>query len=259
MKQEKSRTSWQGASDWYNQIVGEEGHYYHQTLILPKLLSIFKFKPTEKQALLDLACGQGILERQIDSPTIGYTGVDASKELITSAKKMARFSQHAFIYADITKPLNLDKESYTHASVVLALQNIEDYKKVFVNAAKALKPDGLFVIVINHPCFRIPRQSSWKIDEASKTQYRRIDKYMSPMEIPIQTHPGKGKESSQTFSFHHPLSDYTKGLQEAGFWIETIEEWCSNKTSQGAKAKMENRARLEIPLFMAIVARKKAT
>jgi len=37
--------------------------------------------------------------------------------------------------------------------------------------------------------------------------------------------------------------------------IEKIEEWASDKDSVGKAAKMENRARAEIPLFMAIQAK----
>jgi hypothetical protein len=39
--------------------------------------------------------------------------------------------------------------------------------------------------------------------------------------------------------------------------IEKIEEWVSDKKSTGPMAKMEDRARDEIPMFMAILATKK--
>jgi hypothetical protein len=94
------------------------------------------------------------------------------------------------------------------------------------------------------------------VDEQQKLQYRRIDRYMSSMEIPIQMEPGKGKGSQTTYSFHHPLTKYSHWLKEAGFVIELIDEWCSDKMSQGKTAKMENRSREEIPLFMVISARK---
>jgi len=45
-------------------------------------------------------------------------------------------------------------------------------------------------------------------------------------------------------------------LKEAGFVIEMLDEWCSDKQSTGSKAKMENRSRDEIPMFLAIVAKK---
>lgn len=251
-----SSTSWQPVGKWYHETVGEEGHYYHQSLIIPHVLKLLNFTESEPASLLDLACGQGVLSRHIPSH-ISYVGVDAAAQLISAAKQYRPPSSHRFVQADVTQTLPLQQSLFSHCSIVLALQNIEHPLAVFKNAAHYLQPGAPFVIVLNHPCFRIPRQSSWKIDEENKIQYRRIDRYTSPMKIPIQTHPGKGKESPQTWSFHHPLSDYSRWLKEAHFTIDLIEEWCSNKVSEGRAAKMENRSRQEIPLFMAILARKK--
>jgi hypothetical protein len=110
--------------------------------------------------------------------------------------------------------------------------------------------------VLNHPCFRIPRQSSWGVDLEKKIQYRRIDRYFSSMKIPIQSHPSKGAQSSHTSSFHHSLSRYVQWLKQTGFVIETMDEWCSDKKSTGKHAKMEDTSRAEFPLFLAIVAKK---
>jgi ubiquinone/menaquinone biosynthesis C-methylase UbiE len=252
-----SSTSWQSVGKWYNETVGEEGHYYHQSLIIPNVLKLLNFSANEPASLLDLACGQGVLSRHLPS-SVSYVGVDAAAQLISAAKhyqQQNKKSSHQFIQADVTQTLPFQQVTFSHASLILALQNIEHPQAVFKNASLHLQSGAPFVIVINHPCFRIPRQSSWKVDEENKVQYRRIDRYMSSMKIPIQTHPGKGKESPQTWSFHHPLSDYSRWLKETGFTIELIEEWCSNKVSEGRAAKMENRSRQEIPLFMAILAR----
>jgi hypothetical protein len=129
---------------------------------------------------------------------------------------------------------------------------VEDPEMAFKNAYSHLAPQGKLLIVMNHPCFRIPRQSSWGIDEAKKLQYRRIDLYMSSLKIPIQTNPGR-EPSSSTVSFHHPLSFYFQSLAKAGFMIETAQEWISDKKSTGAKASMENRSRKEFPLFLALL------
>ncbi len=258
MTKRNSSTSWQKVGKWYNEAVGKEGHYYHQALIIPKVLRLLNFSAEQQASLLDLACGQGVLSRHLP-PKVSYVGVDAAAQLITAAKQYHHPSSHQFIHGDVTQNLSLSPEAFSHATLILALQNIEHPLAVFKNASFCLKSNAYFVIVINHPCFRIPRQSSWMIDEENKIQYRRIDRYMSSMKIPIQTHPGKGKDSPQTWSFHHSLSDYSRWLKEAGFVIELIEEWCSDKVSEGRAAKMENRSRQEIPLFMAIVARKKVS
>jgi ubiquinone/menaquinone biosynthesis C-methylase UbiE len=241
------KTSWESSSTWYNKIVGKEGHYYHENVIFPKLLNLLKL--SKKDRLLDLACGQGVLARILPQD-IEYLGVDLSASLIQQAKKK---SGHSFLVGDVTKPINA--ATFTHVCVVLALQNIEHPLPVLKNAFKHLEVGGQLVIVLNHPCFRIARQSSWGIDEPKKLQYRRIDRYLSPLKIPIQTHPGE-KQSAETWTFHHPLTSYMKWLSEAGFVTDLIEEWISDKKSEGAAARMENRSREEFPLFMAISSKK---
>lgn len=256
MSSQSRSTSWNKVGKWYDETVGEQGHYYHQNLIIPNLLRLFQLESIDHPSLLDLACGQGILSRHLPEQT-NYVGIDIAPNLIRSARQYEKRLRTEFIVSDVTKPLPISKKDFNCASIILALQNIEDPLAVFKNVHKHLEPGSKFIIVLNHPCFRIPRQSSWKVDTDNKIQYRRIDRYMSSMKIPIQTHPGQGKDSSQTWSFHHPLSSYSQWLQESGFVIGVIEEWCSNKVSEGKAAKMENRSREEIPLFMAIVAIKK--
>lgn len=246
-------SSWEESAGWYDQVVGEKGHYYHQQVILPNLIRLLDLnKPS--QGLLDLGCGQGILERHIPQG-MAYLGIDVSPSLIKEAKKRTRIAQHEFLIHDLMDTLNLPKKDFTSAVCILAIQNMEQPLQLFKNASDHLQKNGKLVLVLNHPCFRIPRQSSWGIDQQKKIQYRRIDHYLSPMKIPIQTHPGKQKEL-ETWSYHFPISSYSKWLFESGFNIETMEEWCSDKVSTGKNATMENRSRKEIPLFLAIVARK---
>lgn len=248
----KIQSSWESVESWYDKSVGPEGHYYHQQIVLPGALRLLELE--EKSALLDLACGQGILARHLPQG-VSYTGVDASPSLVKAAKQYSSQRIHKFQVGDVTQPLSLPLETFSHATILLALQNIADPLAVLQNAARHLQPGGKLVIVLNHPCFRIPRQSSWQIDEAKKIQYRRIDRYFTPMEIPIQMHPSKKETSTQTWSFHQPLSAYSRYLKQAGFMIECIDEWCSDKKSIGKTATMENRSREEFPLFLAISAR----
>ncbi len=242
-------TSWENVSSWYDKSVGKEGHYYHKHIVLPGLLRILNLNDEKSPSVLDLGCGQGVLSHHLPKKT-PYTGVDVATSLITAAKERA--PPHCeFITHDLQKPLNLSKKDFSHACIVLALQNMEEPKIVLKNAARHLKACGKLIIILNHPCFRIPRQSSWEIDEKKKWQYRRIDRYMSPLSIPINMHPGQ-KPDEKTVSFHFPLSYYVNSLNEAGFSVEHMEEWCSDKESSGKKAKMENQSRKEFPLFLAL-------
>lgn len=251
MEQKKQTTSWQSVHDWYDTLVGDAGHYYHKAIVLPKTIELLRLQTNS--SLLDLACGQGVLARAI-SKEVAYTGIDISKDLIRSAEKQKMPGQR-FLVGDVTKKLPLQKEQlFSHATIILALQNMEHPREVFLHLRPYMRDGGRLVIVLNHPCFRIPRQSHWGIDAKTKTQYRRLNLYMTPQSIPIQAHPGKNKAVT-TLSFHHPLSAYFHWLQEAGFVVETLEEWCSDKISSGEHARMENRARKEFPLFLALSAR----
>jgi ubiquinone/menaquinone biosynthesis C-methylase UbiE len=164
-------------------------------------------------------------------------------------------TKHAeFVVGDATQEIPVEKRDFDRACFILSLQNMENGAGAIQTAARHLKKNGKLLIVLNHPCFRIPRQSAWGIDEQMKLQYRRVNSYMSPQKIPIQTNPGKGETSESKVSYHHPLSDYAMWLQKEKFAIAKLEEWCSDKKSEGAKARMEDRARKEIPLFLAILA-----
>jgi len=245
-------SSWQKVSKWYNKAVGDEGHYYHQHVIMPNLNRILKLK--ERESILDLACGQGILERSLDK-NVEYFGIDLAGNLIREAESKKTNPNHRFYVADASKDLPIVKNNFDSGAIILALQNIKKPFGVIRNFAKHLKKGGKLVIVLNHPIFRIPQHSSWGEDVNKKIQYRRIDSYMTPQEISIVAHPGK-EESENTWSFHYPLSAYSEMLFDNGFCIEKIEEWISDKKSTGSKAYMEDKARKEFPLFMAIIAKK---
>jgi SAM-dependent methyltransferase len=240
-------TSWEKDSAWYRQSTQGAGNYFHEHVVIPGTRKLLELSSGSK--LLDLGCGTGVLGRAIQKD-VTYLGLDTAPSLIEQAQREDRSPNHTYTVSDVTRPLSIDTD-FTHAALILSLQNMKELFAVIQNASSHLTPDGRLVIILNHPCFRIPRQSSWGIDETNKLQYRRINRYLSPLEIPITMHPGK-QNSTVTWSYHYPLGDYTAMLKTNGFVIDTLEEWASDKHSAGKSAKMENRTRKEIPLFLAI-------
>lgn len=243
-------TSWQSSSATYNRQVGQLGSHYHQALLIPAALRLLGLQGGD--SLLDLGCGQGVFSRHLPS-SVKYHGLDLSTSLIKLANKYKGSSTHRFDVFDLTKPYR-NPASFTHALFLLSLQNISDGRQAILNASTSLKSGGKLLLILNHPCFRIPRQSSWEIDSSNKIQYRRINRYLTPLEIPMQSNPSQGIRSAVTWNYHHSLSTYFNWLQQAGFHITTLEEYGSDKESLGKAAKMENRSRVEIPLFLSILA-----
>jgi ubiquinone/menaquinone biosynthesis C-methylase UbiE len=248
----KKNTSWENVGGWYNKSVGDRGAYYHEHVVIPKTLKLLGLHTGDN--ILDLGCGQGILGRSIPSG-VNYTGVDIAPTLVRYAQAKDHKKEHVYVVGDVTRPLVVG-DGFTHAAIILALQNIENPAAVFQNLSRHIQIHGTVVVVLNHPCFRIPRQSLWGTDEQSKLQYRRINRYMTPLTIPVSMHPGQ-KQGESTWSFHNPISSYVSMIASVGFMVDAMEEWTSDKESQAGKTgKMENRARAEFPLFLAIRGRR---
>jgi ubiquinone/menaquinone biosynthesis C-methylase UbiE len=250
-------TDWSAAADWYDQLVGEEGSEYHREIVLPGALRLLAAGPGDK--VLDLACGQGVLCRLLASKGIHATGIDASPDLIKIAHQRndrlrtanSKLSTPDYHVGDARHLAFLPPNQFHAAACLLAIQNIHPVTPVFQGVARVLQPWGRFVVVMMHPCFRGPKETSWGWDEQNTIQYRRTDRYLLPRKAPIVTNPGKSTD--YTWTFHKPIQDYVKAARSAGLLIDALEEWPSHKTSgPGPRAAAENTARKEIPLFLAL-------
>ncbi|MBI4281536.1 class I SAM-dependent methyltransferase [Candidatus Uhrbacteria bacterium] len=258
------QTSWGGVADWYDGLIEGEGTY-QKDVILPNIVRLLN--PKKGETILDVGCGQGFFAREFAKMGANVIGVDVAPELIALAKKNVPSAQLHVASADVMPFVKTGSVSV--ATIILALQNIENVDRVFAECARALKPHGRLLIVMNHPAFRIPKHSSWGWDPSTPhqpstssggtgqagsghelTQYRRIDEYLSESRTNIQMHPGENPTAT-TLSFHRPLQWYMKLLAKHGFAVTRLEEWISNKKSQkGPRAVAEDTARKEIPLFL---------
>jgi hypothetical protein len=160
------------------------------------------------------------------------------------------------LVADASRPGPWSDASHDAAVCLMAVHDVADLDGLCRNLAHALKPEGRAVLVMMHPCFRIPRQSHWGWDDTKKIQFRRLDCYASPLEIPITTHPGR-RSGEQTMFHHRPLAECLNSLGRAGLAITAAEELCSHRRSQpGPRSRAEHRAAREFPLFLALVLRR---
>jgi 23S rRNA-/tRNA-specific pseudouridylate synthase/ubiquinone/menaquinone biosynthesis C-methylase UbiE len=275
-------TSWENVADWYDAMIEEERSDYFRDVIVPGTLRLLS--PREGMRVLDVACGQGALARRMAEQGLEVVGVDASPKLIESARARSAGRSLRFEVADAAALSGL-KESlgeFDAVTCIMALMNIDPLEGALRGSAALLKPGGSLVCVILHPAFRAPGQTSWGWEEERPSghieksgrgrgdrrdgappvrQFRRVDGYLSTGQAPIVMNPGyaaHGAEPIRTWTFHRPLQAYFKALSEAGFLVETLEEWPSLRRSKpGPRAAEENRARREIPMFMGVRAVKR--
>ncbi|HEY4500502.1 MAG TPA: class I SAM-dependent methyltransferase, partial [Candidatus Paceibacterota bacterium] len=179
-------TSWGGVADWYNTSINDADSYQAR-VILPNILRLLA--PEKGKKILDLACGQGYFSHALSAHGASVVGVDIAPELVNLAKKHASHTEEFYV-ANAHDLSKFDKNRFDSALCVLAIQNIDRMTDVFAEVSRLLKNGGKFVIVLNHPAFPIPGQSSCVFDEKLKVQYRRIDEYMSESKAKIDMHPG---------------------------------------------------------------------
>lgn len=248
----KEKTSWGKVAAWYDEYLEGKEDSYQRQVILPNLLRLVS--PRDGLRVLDIACGQGFFTRAFREAGAISDGVDIAPELIAIAR--ARSAKGGVFFIAPADDLSFAKDaSYDIATVVLAIQNIKNLAGSCREAARVLIPGGRFIVVMNHPAFRVPKHSDWDFEEKDKTQYRRVSRYLSAFETKIDMHPGK-RGSIQTISYHRSLQDYVKALAKEGFAIVKLEEWISHKKSErGLRQKAEDTARKEIPLFLMIEAK----
>lgn len=259
-------TSWENSAVWYDNLLEESEGTYQKDLILPNLMRLLDLKKGER--VLDLACGQGFFSREFLKTGAEVFGVDLSKSLIEIAKERSP-KEIQYTVSSASDLKFMGDRTIDAVALVLAIQNINNPAEVFAEIFRVLKIGGRFVVVINHPAFRIPKKTAWGFDDEKKIQYRRVDEYISESRSEIVMNPGLGRtnlsdkfvfdttSSVSTISFHRPLQFYFKAFRKAGFLVSRLEEWVSSKKSEpGPRADAENRARKEFPMFMAIEVKK---
>lgn len=183
--------SWDPVADWYAGWVGAEGSEHHRRLAIPALLELLRPAPGEH--VLDVGCGPGVLAPHVTEAGARYTGVDASRKLVAFARR--HHGAHGrFVVGDATRlreAPEIAEGAFDAAVFLLSIQDIDPLEDALHSAAWALKPGGRMVLLMTHPCFRVPQQSGWGWDAQRRLRYRRVDRYLTRLAVPMKGY-GRG-------------------------------------------------------------------
>jgi SAM-dependent methyltransferase len=244
----RSLSGWEPVADWYDGWVGADGSHHHRRLAIPAVLQMLELQRGEQ--ILDLGCGQGVLAPHITGSGARYTGVDISPKMIATARRRHR---GRFLRGDV-RHLNrlsaLRPGSFDAAVFLLSIEDMNPLEAVIQSAAWALRDSGRIIVLMRHPCFRVPRQSGWGYDPDRRLNYRRVDSYLTPLSVPMK--PYEQSETGVTISFHRPLNHYINALSRCGYLVDYLDEIVTYKPGSSPH---ERRADEEFPLFMALRAR----
>ena len=161
--------SWSDLSDWWVTEIEDDPAY--EAVVNPMLLDVLQ--PEAGRTYLDLACGEGRVMRALKESGAAAHGVELTLALARRAADsgpvvLGRLPDLGFLRDD----------SYDGAYCVLALEHIEDEGRFFAEAARAVRPGGVFALVINHP-FRTAPEATPISDSDGETLWRPGDYFSS--------------------------------------------------------------------------------
>jgi SAM-dependent methyltransferase len=182
----------------------------------PVATALFELLPDlEGLRVLDLACGQGRVSRELARRGANVVGLDVSAALLERAHKRDRETPQriSYVEGDAASPDVLPDDSFELAVCHFGLSDIDDLAGVTANVARWLKPDGSFVFSILHPCF-----PGWGDDAPSS--WPSGEGYFSERWWRADNSGFRAKVGAN----HRMLSTYFNSLIEQGLVLERIVE-----------------------------------
>lgn len=243
-------TSWEALAGWYDGWVGKHGSRHHRKLVIPTVRTLLAPMPGER--ILDLGAGQGACAPCITAAGATYVGVDASPTLVRRAQRH-HGGMGRFVVGDarrLAEIPGIDAGIFDGVLFALSIQDMDPLETVLGAAAWALKPGGRLVLILTHPCFRVPRQSGWTWDARRKLHGRRIDRYLTPLAVPLK--PPSAPPGASSRSFHRPLQSYINGLGACGLAVDQMLEVAGPTPDASSSRGAEQAANPDIPLLLGL-------
>ncbi|MBI4340145.1 MAG: methyltransferase domain-containing protein [Chloroflexi bacterium] len=254
-----SPLSWEEFADFFDGRQGEDGDLWHRGLLYPALLAVLG--EVRGQRVLDLACGNGALARQLARRGAQVTGVDLAPTLVARARQREARAPLGVSYhvADAGDLGLFQEESFDLVVCNMGVLDMTDdtVQKAFIEAARVMTAKGRFVFCTQHPCFEGNDTAAWVVEKVGRTTtvWRKIAKYRQHYEI-MNHWRVVPNQFVRTVSYHRPLSWYIRCLREAGLAVTAFEE--NNPTEEFIQQDNEGAWIQEIPLHCVVEARKLA-
>jgi len=222
------REVWNDNAAYWDEKMGE-GNDFVEVLCWPALVRLLAAEPG--QQVLDVACGNGLISRRLGRLGLRVVAFDVAEQLIERARARTGPEDGEIDYRVIdagehNRLLALGEGTFNAAVSNMALFDMAEIDPLFAALARLLKPGGVFVFSVMHPCFNnsyaLPYAEMEDREGTLVTTYGvRVRAYMTPA-----FNRGlalRGQPRPQPY-FHRPLQVLLGAGLQAGFVIDGLEE-----------------------------------
>jgi SAM-dependent methyltransferase len=219
---------WNANAAWWDDRIGD-GNDFQKYLIEPASERLLAISPGDR--ILDVACGAGRFARRMAELGGRVIGIDQSARFIERARiRTPRESGIEYHIADATNTaamLGFGVGRFDKAVCTMALMDMPQIQPLLQALKQMLKPAGVFVFSVTHPCFHTPAiQRFSEIHEQDSGRHIvrsgvKISSYLTP--FARKTEGIVGQPKPQLY-FHRPLHVLFRSCFDAGFLIDGLEE-----------------------------------
>ena len=200
---------------------GDRNRKYQSDPVLFELLG-----PVEGLRILDAGSGNGYLCRLLTKRGAQMVGVELSERFFEIAGKYESEEPLGIRYHNgtISKLPYIEDQSFDAIVSNYVLMDCSDYEGAISEFWRVLKPGGIVVIVISHPCFGSPPGGWVRIPPDTKRREERVgwmvDWYFKRVSFTVSW----ADIDPPLYGFHRTLSDYLHLFKGHGFVLTDIEE-----------------------------------
>ena len=215
-----SDATYDAIANWYDEYVRTEPLLYE--VVIPATLRLVEETGSLDGAVIcDLACGQGVVARELALRGAYVTGIDISEGMLALARSQPVAARHGISWRldDAQVGRTLADASFDGVACNMSLMDIPDLAAALRTVARILRPGGWFVCAITHPCVQAPH-SAW-VTRPDGTVARESGDYFAEGFWRPEGAPGvRGRVGAH----HRTLSSYLNALVDAGLTLEHTEE-----------------------------------
>lgn len=212
------RARWERNAEFWIRIIRERLDPYRTGLTDAAVLRALG--PCDGKVVLDAGCGEGYLTRSFARRDASAFGIDQSSGMIAAASAAAgrAANRSRFLVGDL-RALPLPAARFDAVVCNHSLNEQRDLKPVFAEFGRVLRPGGVLVVLMLHPCFYGGRR-----DESGRRIELDPDEYFVARRVEQRFNVSGLLSPAPTVIWVRPLESYFALLADAGFCVERLWE-----------------------------------